>query len=152
MAGKVSFTSLQQYLLVRGWRKQNTNKQDVVMMFAPNDDANLDILLPLSRNFTDYSRSILNAVRKISVYENREETQIINDLILPPADILRYRVDNEQTSFGLISLKAGFELFESAKKSLLAAASDIVSPTLFHPRMGYKQAVQFIDACYMGQT
>lgn len=152
MAGRVNFTSLQQYLLIRGWRKQDTNREDIAVIISPNDDAALDILLPLSREFTDYSRAILNAIKKVSIFENRDEIQIVNDLLLPPADIVRYRVENEQTSLGLIKVKAGFDLYESAIKSLLSAASDIVSPTLFHSRMSYKPAVQFIDSCYMGQT
>lgn len=152
MSNKVNFTSLQQYLMLRGWQKQTTKREDVVVMVSPNNDPKLDILLPLSRDFVDYPKAIFESIRKISIFENREEVQLINDLVVPPADIIRYKVDNEQTSVGLISLKAGFELLESARKSLLSAASDIIAPTLFHQRMSYKPAMQFIDSCFMGQT
>jgi hypothetical protein len=152
LASKVNFTSLQQYLLSRGWVKVATKREDIAIVVSPNNMSQLDILLPLSRSFADYKEAIVDAIRKISAYEERDELQIINDLTTPPSDIVRFRIDNDATSMGLIPLKAGFDLLESAKKSLLSAASDIVAPTLYHKRMSYKPAMQFIDACYLGQT
>ncbi|QHS59848.1 hypothetical protein [Chitinophaga agri] len=148
----VSFATLQQYLSLRGWKKMPTNNQSVAIFFSPNDDSKLDIMLPLSREFADYRQTVFSAIRKVALYENRDEWQVINDLIAPPADIVRYRVDDESTQIGLIPLKTGFELLESAKKSLLCSASDIIVPSLYHKRIAYKSALQFIDACFLGQS
>jgi hypothetical protein len=152
LASKVNFTSLQQYFLSRGWNKVNTKRDDVVVIVSPDNNPKFDVLLPLSRNFADYNQAIVDAIRKLSDFEKRDELQIVNDLISPPSDIVRFRIENETTSSGLIPLRSGFELLESARKSLLSAASDIISPSLYHKRMSYKPAIQFIDACYLGQT
>lgn len=152
LSSKVNSLALQTYLLQKGWKRKNTKRKDVAIITSPNDEAVYDILLPLNRNFVDYADALYGAIKKVAKFEDRDEIQIANDLIAPPADIVRYRVESESTSNGLIPLKAGFELLESAKKSLLSAASDILSPALFHKRMSYKKAVQFIDACYLGQT
>nr|WP_295872051.1 hypothetical protein [uncultured Chitinophaga sp.] len=152
LANKVSFTAVQQYLLMRGWHKRNTNIEDVVVITSPNDNPNFDILLPLTRSYADYNALIYEALNKASKYEQRDIIHIINDLIVPPADTVRFQVDNEDTTNGIIPLKSGFELLESARKSLLAAACDLVSPEPFHPRMGHKEAAQFIDSCYLGQS
>ena len=152
IASRVNFTSLQQYFLSRGWKKIETKKGDVAVIVSPDDNPIYDVLLPLSRDFADYDDAIVSAIKKLSDFEKRDEFQIIGDLIAPPSDIVRFRVENETTNAGLIPLKAGFDLLESARKALLSAASDIVSPSLYHKRMSYKSAVQFIDACYLGQT
>ena len=152
LASKINSLTLQAYLLQKGWKRVSTRRNDVAVITSPNDDPAFDILIPLNRSFADYNDAIFQAIKKVSKYEDRDEIQIGNDLAAPPADIVRYRVENESTSNGLIPLKAGFDLLESAKKSLLSAASDILSPALFHKRMSYKQAIQFIDACYLGQT
>ena len=152
LSSRVNFTSLQQYLTTRGWKKSITKHDDIVVLSSPDDNPKFDLILPLSRNFTDYDQSIFESVKKISEYEKREEIQLLNDLIAPPADIVRYKIDNEFTKIGLIPLNSGFQLFESAKKSLLSAASDIIYPAPFHKRMAYRETIQFIDACYFGQT
>lgn len=152
LAVKVNYLAFQQYLLHKGWKKISTKREDVVVMVSPDDNQNFDLLIPLSRGFADYSQSITQAIKKVAVFENRDEIQLMNDLIAPPSDIVRYRIENESTVNGIIPLKAGFDLLESAKKSLLSAASDVLSPTLYHKRMSYKQATQFIDACFLGQS
>lgn len=152
LINKVNFTSVQQYLLLRGWQRQKTNKEDIVVFISPDNNPTLDIILPLTRTYSDYDKVIFESIKKIALYEERDEIQIVNDLIAPPADIVRYKVENDSTTNGLIPLKSGFELFESAKKTLLSAASDTISPALFHHRMSYKSAVQFIDSCFFGQT
>lgn len=152
LASKVNFTSVQQYLLSRGWEKIPTKKPDVVVIVSPDNVAKNDILLPLSRSFADYAQSMAEVIRKISQFEQREEVQIFNDLVAPPSDTVRFRIDNESTSSGLIPLRAGFDLLESARKSLLSAACDSVAPALYHKRMSYKPVSQFIESCYLGQT
>lgn len=152
LATKVNFLAFQQYLLHKGWKKISTKREDAAVIVSPDDNPSYDLLIPLSRTFADYSQSINQAIKRVAAYENRDEIQLINDLIAPPSDIVRYRVENESTVNGIIPLKAGFDLLESAKKSLLSAASDVLSPNLYHKRMSYKQATQFIDACYLGQS
>lgn len=152
LAAKVNYLAFQQYLLHKGWKKVATKRDDAAAIVTPDDNPSYDILLPLSRTFADYSLSINQAIKRVAAYENRDEIQLLNDLIAPPSDIVRYRIENESTANGIIPLKAGFDLLESAKKSLLSAASDVLSPNFYHKRMSYKQATQFIDACYLGQS
>lgn len=111
-----------------------------------------EILLPLNREFSDYGELIYSAIKKISDVERRELDQVINDLLLPPSDVIRFRVDNKRTEYGLITFNEGFALLENAKKSLFTTACDIVNPVVYHKRMSYKSAHQFIDSCYLGQT
>ena len=152
LATKVNYLAFQQYLLHKGWKKISTKREDAAVMVSPDDNSNFDLLIPLSRTFADYRQSITQAVKKVAVFENRDEIQLVNDLIAPPSDIVRYRIENESTVNGIIPLKAGFDLLESAKKSLLSAASDVLAPNLYHKRMSYKEATQFIDACFLGQS
>lgn len=112
----------------------------------------MEIILPLDRSFIDYKELIIKAVEKISVCENRPLDQIINDLLLPPSDVIRFRVENKRTDLGLISFNEGFTLLENAKKSLFSTACDLINPTQYHKRMSYKPAQQFIDSCFLGQT
>lgn len=148
---KIGFSILQKYLSNNGFRKINSRRADLAVFFKDGDKPS-EIIIPLNRNFIDYKNSIKNVLEKIAVYENRNIEYVINDLIIPPADIIRFRVVNEETENGLISFQDGFNLLENAKKSLYATACDIVSPSIYHKKLYSKSANQFIDSCYLGQT
>lgn len=150
---QINFLALQQYLTGKKWQKQSSKKGDKAFFRQfIGDNVISEIALPLNRNFSDYDEAIIKAINLIADNEQREQIQIINDLLLPPADQIRFRVNNTRTKDGLISLSEGFMLFESAKKSLLATAHDLLKPEVYHKRLGLKDAQQFIDSCMMGQT
>lgn len=148
---KIGFPILQKYLVNNGFKKIDSRRIDLAIFFK-NDENPIEIIIPLNRDFVDYKNSIKNILDKISIYQNRHIEYVINDLIIPPSDIIRFRVVNEGTENGLISFHDGFNLLENAKKSLYATACDIVAPSIYHKKLYSKSANQFIDSCYLGQT
>lgn len=149
---KINFLSIQQYLSSQDWEKVLSKKQDKAFFRKTIAGKMFEILVPLSRDFSDYKYAIQKAVKNIANIENKDEHQLLNDLISPPADTIRFRVSNPRTQEGLITLPEGFMLLESAKKALLTTACDIIKPELYHKRLGLKGALQFVDACMLGQT
>jgi len=153
LINEVSFLAIQQYLTSRNWEKTISKKGDKAFFRKHLDrDDILEVLIPLSRDFSDYGYAVQKAINLIAEFEQRESIQLINDLLLPPADQIRFRVNNSRTKDGLISLSEGFMLLESAKKALFTIAHDILKPETYHNRLALKDAQQFIDSCLMGQT
>lgn len=148
---RLSFATVQRYLQNRNWNRKQSKREHLSIFFTEFPTPT-EILLPLNRGFADYGELMYSAISKIAKVENREIEQIVNDLLLPPSDVIRFRVENKRTEFGLISFNEGFSLLENAKKSLFTTACDIINPTSFHKRMSYKTAQQFIESCYLGQT
>jgi hypothetical protein len=148
--GKINFTTLNKYLQNKLWTKIQSKRTDIAIFYS--DYFKEEIICPLDRGFADYSDLMLSAVNKIAIVEKRPIEQIINDLLLPPSDVIRFRVDNKRTENGLISFSEGFALLENAKKSLLTTAYDILQPQFYHKKLSNKNAQQFIDSCYLGQT
>lgn len=148
---KIGFPILQKYLLNNNFKKIESRRNDLAIFFK-DEGKPVEIVIPLNRNFIDYKTSIKNILEKISAYQDRNIEYVINDLIIPPSDIIRFRVVNEGTENGLISFHDGFNLLENAKKSLYATACDIVAPSIYHKKLYSKSANQFIDSCYLGQT
>ena len=153
LINQINFLAMQQYLTGHNWDKIISKKSDKAFFRKPLEQNNMiEVLVPLSRDFIDYEYAMQKAINLIADFEKREPIQIINDLLLPPADQIRFRVNNSRTKDGLISLSEGSMLFESAKKALLTTAHDILKPETYHKRLGLKNAQQFIDSCLMGQT
>jgi hypothetical protein len=108
--------------------------------------------LPLNRDFIDYDRSILDALKVISTIENKAVEQTLSDILLPLSDVVRFRIINKDTEAGTITFDDGFNLLENARMSLYTAACDVLHPSHYHKRLSFKTADQFISACRLGQT
>jgi hypothetical protein len=153
LAGDVNALSVQSYLKNTGWIKIKSRKEHIAIFIKKESNDFNEILLPLSRDFSDYNDLILNAIRLISKVENKEEIQILSDLLIAkPSDILRIRLSGEDTKEGTISFEDGFNLLENARMALYTTACDVVQPEIYHKRLSFKSASNFIEQCRLGQT
>lgn len=149
---ELKFTELQAYLRNTGWARIESPKQSVALFQKQIENNFFETLLPLSKDYADYSYRIIDVLESIAQAENREVHQVLTDLSIPPGDIVRFRVINRDTIGGTISFLEGFNLLESAKKALFTIACDIVQPEKYHKRLALKGAQQFIEECRLGQT
>lgn len=152
LTNKLNFLAVQSYLKNTGWERIKSKRQHVAIFLKNINEDSLEIQLPLSRTFSDYSSVLYSALKTISFSEDRETEQILSDLLLPPSDVIRYRVANPDTEAGTISFEDGFNLLQSAKKTLYTTACDIIQPELYHKRLRFKKANHFIEQCRLGQT
>jgi hypothetical protein len=149
---ELKFTELQAYLRNTGWKRIETSKQTIALFQKETGGNFFETVLPLSKDFADYTYRILDVLEAIAAAENREVNQVLTDLSIPPGDIVRFRVVNRDTVGGTISFLEGFNLLENAKKTLFTTACDIIQPEKYHKRLGLKAAQQFIEECRLGQT
>jgi hypothetical protein len=153
LAQELNAISVQSYLKNTGWNRIKS-KIDHIAIFTKELNGHFkEILLPLTRNFSDYTPLMLNATKAIAIIENRDYIQVLADLsIATPADVLRIRLVNEDTKEGTISFEDGFKLLENARDALYATACDVIQPETYHRRLSFKAADQFIEKCRLGQT
>lgn len=149
---ELNFIELQAYLRNTGWDRIQTPKDSIALFHKMIGEVVFETALPLSKDFSDYSYRIIDVLEKIAQVEQREVHQVLTDLSIPPADIVRFRVINRDTIGGTISFLEGFNLLESAKKVLFTTACDIIQPEKYHKRLSLKGAQQFIEGCRLGQT
>lgn len=142
---------VQNYARATGWQRVQGVKGDIAV-YHRADSEDDEIIVPQNPNYADYALRMAEAVSALSEAERRLPGEIVADLLLPPADILRFREEGPQTQDGGIGLQEGIRLLSSVRKTLLATACDIVQPQRFHPRLSLAEAVQFVDSCRLGQT
>lgn len=149
---ELKFTELQAYLRNTGWQRIAMDKPSIALFQKEMGNRFFEAVLPLSKDFADYNARIYDVINEIAASEKRDPSQVLTDLSLPPADVVRFRVMNRDTTGGTISFLEGFNLLENAKKALLTTASDLLQPEKYHKRLGLKGAQQFIEECRLGQT
>ncbi|MGF1583585.1 MAG: hypothetical protein ACFCD0_30065 [Gemmataceae bacterium] len=145
------FEDVQQYLQTHGWTRQKNNWDDVgVYHSSTNPDA--EILLPLSTKWGDYALRMGETIQMISEVEKRPVWEVLNDLSVPPSDVLRLRIAGAEAERGVLPLEDGLKLFQGGRDLLLAAACSAHDPKPYYPRKNFQKAVEFVDSCRLGQT
>ena len=143
---------VQQYLRSRGWLLDSSGTSDKAVVYHYPGQADAEVLVPRQRELTDYAARLGDVVQVLSALEERTVWEVINDVSGPPADILRLTVSTANAALGSLPLNEGIKLIEGGRSLLLAAACSVHSPQPFYPRQAFREAVEFLDTCRLGQT
>ena len=143
---------VQLYLASHGWKRDDASStaQGSVYRFPSLRDA--EALIPGRRDLADYVERMADVVQMLAAVEKRKAWQVIADLSLPPADVLRIQVSAPDSTLGTLPLDEGIRLIQGARSLLLAAACRRRQAAVFYPRQAYKEAIEFLEACQLGQT
>jgi hypothetical protein len=110
------------------------------------------LIVPLDEHLDDYADRTAEAIRRLAEFEKRPVGEILHHLLLPPADILRFRQVSPDTEAGTLPLDQAVRLITGTRKVLLAAAHSVLVPQPFHPRLSRSEAEEFVSRCRLGQT
>jgi hypothetical protein len=143
---------VQLYLASHGWKRDDASStaQGSVYRFPSLRDA--EALIPGRRDLADYVERMADVVQMLAAVEKRKAWQVMADLSLPPADVLRLQVSAPDSTLGTLPLDEGIRLMQGARSLLLAAACSARQAAAFYPRQAYKEAIEFLEACQLGQT
>lgn len=140
------------YLINTGWEAIKSRRPHINLFTIEREGETYEITLPLNRNFKDYSYAINNVAERIAEVEHLQLAEVVNRLITPAADVVKFRRSDIYTQNGTIPFNDGIRLFENAKKALYVVVCDLLEPKLYHKRLSLKAADAFIERCSFGQT
>ena len=143
---------VQLYLASHGWRRDDvaSSAKGSIYHFPGLRDA--EAIVPGRRDLADYVQRMKDVVEMLAAVEERTAWQVLADLSSPPADILRLQVSAPDATLGTLPLSEGIRLIGGARDLLLAAACSVRQAAPFYPRQAYKEALEFLKVCQLGQT
>jgi hypothetical protein len=143
---------VQLYLASQGWKRDDaaSTARGNVYRYPAFQDA--EALLPARRDLADYTERMGNVVQMLAAVEQRSVWQVMADLSTPPADVLRLQVTAPDATLGAVPLAEGIRLIEGGRELLSAAACSAHQIQAYYPRLGYKEALAFLETCQLGQT
>ena len=99
---------VQLYLSSHGWKRNDASStaQGSVYHYPGLRDA--EALVPGRRDLADYVRRMEEVVEMLAAVEERTIWQVLADLSLPPADILRLQVSASDATLELFPSSRGF--------------------------------------------
>lgn len=136
------------YLVSHGWQTIQGKRPNISIL---RKDAR-EIILPLTSDYADYEDRLQDALQIAALIEEIPLQQIVESILNPASDIMRFRLDDQDSDGGTVPLLEGLNLLEGIRKGLAAIACSIVSPQAFHPRLHRTEAELFLKGCKLGQT
>jgi hypothetical protein len=142
---------LRGYALAKGWQRVAGINGKIAVFNHPGAEFD-QLIVPMDESQVDYARRVRDILQNLAEFECRPEFEVLNDLLTPEADVVRYRVASKATGRGSIPLIEGIRLLDGARRSILSAACSVINPVAQHLRMSRTEAQQLLNACNLGQT
>jgi len=131
-----------------GWQKVPGVNGGIAAYTNPREGKR-QLVVPADADLDDYADRAAEAVVRLAEFEKRPAREVLEHLLLPPADVLSFRVVSPETETGDVPLEVGGEVIEGARNGLLAVAHSVLDPQPFFGRMRREEAKRFLSKCRM---
>ncbi len=145
-------SDVQQYLRQRGWLLRGEPRGDVAEYVQSLNDTQLKVRVLLDPSFSDYALRMAELLDVLARFEARSLLEILDDLLIPPGDRIRFRVFSESTRSGTISLDDSIRLRQATKQLFLASAHSALKPQRHFARLAQAPALELLQECRETQT
>jgi len=144
--------SVRVYVKARRWKRIANKRENVAVFQTPKQGRYEQLIIPVDKEIDDFSERIIDVVLRIAEFEGRTPTSVINDLLAPNSDTIRFAIEGREADAGFVSLLGGIDLLEGAKKALLASACSVLSPIQYHPRLSRSEADLLLSSSHLNHT
>lgn len=141
------------YAKAMGWIEARTKRDNVAVFERPRQEQRFDqLIIPANQSFDDYAVRMADVVVRLAKFQERTAAQVLTELLAPPSDILRFRVDDPIARDGTVPFEEGFNLIKGIRRSLQSVACSVLEANTFHPRLSRSESELLVHETKMGQT
>jgi hypothetical protein len=151
LVGEVAPADAISHAEATGWQRVSVARQDLAVFNDPAGSLR-QVLVPYDTSSATYPVLVGEAIRRFAERENRSAHEILNDLLVRTADVLRFRVIAPGVEAGMLSVEDGARLYGGVRLSLLAAARGAIDPQRSYSKLATGSAEEFVKRCRLGQT
>lgn len=148
---KLSPTKVCRYLQNHGWKELCSLCGGQAIQYIANDNLTV-VLVPLDKSFSDYFKLLDKTISDVSQFYGLSDLTLLGELLNPSADILKWRIIDEQTELGQIPFVSMFSYMQDIRNSMAASMHDVLNPKVFHAKLLTKNINDKLANCSFGQT
>ncbi len=137
------------YLSAHDWTVGKERPERFSLWSHP--DYQSQVLLPASQDLGDYALRVNELLETLQDFEGRSQLEIITDLLVPYADVVRVRHATSNEADGSLPLESGVMFVAGAKDLVLSAANAAVSPRHYYSSR-LEEAGAYLKGVRLGQT
>ena len=124
LLARINSLDAREYAKASGWQRVPNVNGKLAVYARPTSDLD-QLLIPLDSGLVDYDRLMADVVVNLAEDEGRPAPEVLNDLLIPPSDVLRFGIDEPETGSGIVPLVQGIELLQGAQKAILSTACSV---------------------------
>lgn len=151
-ARQVTPRALTGYAQGLGWQQVPDGKRPEIVVFHRPDSRLHQVIIPVDPSLADFGEAVTEAVRKLAEYEQRPASEVLEHLLLPPSDVLRFREMSPDAEAGNLPFDHAVRMINGTRRLLLSVAHSVLVPQAYHPRLSRSEAEEFVNRCRLGQT
>jgi hypothetical protein len=140
------------YLRASGWNKVAEKADQASTWLKTKDKEEYEVVAPLTDAFRDFALRMSDVLQVLEAVENRSQLEILHDLLVTSADVIRLRIAENTVTDGSVPIEEGAQFFQESKNLLLAAACAAASPKAYYPTRKPAQAMDYLRKVRLGQT
>jgi hypothetical protein len=140
------------YLRASGWRQVTEASQRWATWLLKQGSEEFEIGLPLDDTLRDFVQRMGDVLATLEAVEERSQLEIIRDLLVGSADVVRLRLADKELADGSVPIDDGAQFVQRTRDLVLAAACATVSPRVYYPSRKPNQAVEYVRKARLGQT
>lgn len=153
MCANIEIKNFSKYLQERYWKLFDLpGKRNFFCYQFENENFFEQIDIPKNKELFDFNKAMLNGCEILSNFEKRDLSEVILDVLNPMADILKFRIVDDDIVNGTMKVENAINVFERAKNLLISAATDLESQNSYKSSKYSSNLKDFIDNCRFGQT
>ena len=143
---------LQQYVRATGWKLQPHLGRGLVAVFERPETRLAQVSVPLTSDLSNFAVVQSTALAVLATWEQRPARDILDELRLSPADLVRFSESGPEADLGHLPFDYGLNLIAGVRKVLLSVACNVIRPQSFHLRLSLAESERFVQTCRLIQT
>lgn len=144
---KIPPESVARFLTSRGYNRDGGNAGSANVYSHPSGEL---LVVPTDRASRDYARRLRDIV-ELFVSARSTVDDVVGRMVLPDSDVLRYRVETPETTWGQMRLHYTHEAMHAIYDLLQYSAAGVSSKRTDYLRVS-KAAKSYAEQCRFGQT
>ncbi len=139
------------YLSINGWNRLTPLLRGAIEQYRSADQKCV-LKIPLQKDFYDYDILMKVLLKSLSIAENKSEAEMLNILMNPASDVVKWRINDQTTCNGSIAIDSMEKNVENIRQLLSAGLADCLTPQPFHHRISTNEVNNNLKNFRFGQT
>jgi len=148
----VKALEIRDYAISQGWiLVKEALKDGLFVLNSPTEDFT-QLIFPKDDSISEYQEMAMVSVRRLTEFYKLPMSKVVEDIREVNDDVIALRYFSDSKTVNSISFQEALESIDATKQMLLSAASTIVNPVTFHPKLNRTEAQDLIKKARFRHT
>jgi len=148
----VKALEIRDYAISQGWALvKEALKDGLFVLNSPTNDFT-QLIFPKDDSISEYQEMAMVSIRRLTEFYKLPLNKVVEDIREVNDDVIALRYFSDSKTVNSISFQEALDSIDATKQVLLSAASTVVNPVTFHPKLNRTEAQDLIKKARFRHT